>query len=74
MIACLYGSTCAGKTTIARFVAEQLILPLRSCGEEIHARATSFEVHAGPITKRSFLDAVFANTKPREDYPPPSSR
>jgi cytidylate kinase len=44
MIICLYGPTCTGKTTIARMIAEQLLLPLRSCGDEIRARAVSIGV------------------------------
>jgi cytidylate kinase len=40
MITCLFGSTCTGKTTVARALARQLGLPLRSCGEEIRMRAS----------------------------------
>jgi cytidylate kinase len=39
MIVCLFGSTLSGKTTIARVVAAQLDIALRSCGDEVRVQA-----------------------------------
>jgi cytidylate kinase len=39
MILCLFGPSCSGKTTAGRAVAEQLKLPLRSCGDDVRRTA-----------------------------------
>ena len=45
MIICLSGPSCAGKTTVARRLAELSHLPLRSCGEAIRAAARQANLH-----------------------------
>jgi cytidylate kinase len=44
MILCLYGSTCSGKTTVARALASKLNFPLRSCGEEVRRVAGELDI------------------------------
>jgi cytidylate kinase len=44
MIVALSGSSCTGKTTVARRLRDLLGLPLRSCGEAVGMRATSLGV------------------------------
>lgn len=49
MIACLFGSTSVGKTTIAQMLARQLRIPLRSCGDEVRAMAKSVGVSVAEL-------------------------
>jgi cytidylate kinase len=44
MIFCIYGPSCAGKTTLARRLAEALDIPMRSCGDEVRQRAASLNM------------------------------
>jgi cytidylate kinase len=50
MIFAVYGASCVGKTTVASRVAEDLKLPLRSCGSVVRdrAKALGIELHAVP--------------------------
>jgi cytidylate kinase len=44
MIFCLYGPSCTAKTTLAPRVAQELNLPLRSCGGEVRQRAAALDM------------------------------
>jgi cytidylate kinase len=50
MIFAIYGPSCVGKTTVARQIAAEFGLPLRSCGAAVRdrARALGIEPHALP--------------------------
>ncbi len=43
MICAIYGHTWVGKTTVARVVAAELRLPLRSCGNVVRERALTLD-------------------------------
>ena len=51
MILCLYGSTCSGKTTVARALASKLNFPLRSCGEEVRRVAAELDIALADVTQ-----------------------
>jgi len=51
MILCLYGSSCSGKTTVARALASKLNLPLRSCGDEIRRVARKLDITPADVTE-----------------------
>ena len=44
MITALFGASCTGKTTIARALAVELKLPLRSCGDAVRSRARDLSI------------------------------
>jgi cytidylate kinase len=39
MIFCIFGGSCVGKTTVAKQIAAELGIPLRSCGSAVSERA-----------------------------------
>jgi cytidylate kinase len=49
MIIAIFGSSCTGKTSVARPLAEELGLAIRSCGEEIKKRAKALSISVGEL-------------------------
>ncbi|ADO00762.1 cytidylate kinase-related protein [Citrifermentans bemidjiense Bem] len=58
MIISFFGSSCTGKSTLARPLAKYLGLPLRSCGEEIKQRAKAIgsSIDDMPISEHLLID------------------
>jgi cytidylate kinase len=53
MIFCIFGRSCIGKTTVAKRVADELDLPLRSCGSAVQERARALG-----LSSRDLPDAI----------------